>query len=428
MASVVTEGGGRRLIQLSPGEHPKRPKIRLGKVSKREAATTLVHVEALCRNQRTGASYPPATAEGLVFLPDALRQRLERVGLLGPQTQRECPKLAQWLATYIDGRTDVKGSTATVYGHTRRNLLAHFGGAKRLDEITPGDADAFRIHLKTDEGLADNTVRRRLGIAKQFFRGAVRQNLIEANPFDGQSTTVRDNPRRFYFVSRDEAQAVLDACPDAEWRLIFALCRYGGLRCPSEVVRLRWEDVNWEQMRFIVHAGKTEHHADAGIRQVPIFPELYPFLQDCFEQAAPGSQYVITRYRERNENFRTQMMKIIKRAGLRPWPKVFQNLRSSRETELAEQYPVQVVCAWIGNSPQVAAKHYLQVTDEHYEKAVQNPVQQAHATACRGMQPEDTENEEGQTCSDVQPDAASCKSFITNSLGRTGLEPVTLRV
>ena len=28
-----------------------------------------------------------------------------------------------------------------------------------------------------------------------------------------------------------------------------------------------------------------------------------------------------------------------------------------------------MVCAWIGNSRLVAAKHYLQVTDAHFEKA-----------------------------------------------------------
>ena len=33
----------------------------------------------------------------------------------------------------------------------------------------------------------------------------------------------------------------------------------------------------------------------------------------------------------------------------------------------------------MGNSPKVAQKHYLQVTADHFEKAVQNPVQQASA-------------------------------------------------
>jgi hypothetical protein len=62
-------------------------------------------------------------------------------------------------------------------------------------------------------------------------------------------------------------------------------------------------------------------------------------------------------------------MRIIERAGLKAWPKLWQNLRSTRETELAESYPLHVVCAWIGNSEQVAAKHFLQVTDEHFEQA-----------------------------------------------------------
>ena len=47
----------------------------------------------------------------------------------------------------------------------------------------------------------------------------------------------------------------------------------------------------------------------------------------------------------------------------------FPELRSTRETELAEQFPIHVVCAWLGNSQAVAKKHYLQVTDEHFKQA-----------------------------------------------------------
>ena len=50
-------------------------------------------------------------------------------------------------------------------------------------------------------------------------------------------------------------------------------------------------------------------------------------------------------------------------------PNQFQNLRSTRETELADQFPIQVVCDWIGNTEAIASKHYLQVTDEHFETA-----------------------------------------------------------
>ncbi|MGD9724021.1 MAG: hypothetical protein AB7O59_21705 [Pirellulales bacterium] len=87
-------------------------------------------------------------------------------------------------------------------------------------------------------------------------------------------------------------------------------------------------------------------------------------------------------YRDAGQNLRTQLERIIRRAGLEPWPKLFQNLRSTRETELAESFPMHVVCEWIGNSAAVAAKHYLQVTDEHFEQAAQSEAK-CHARSRR---------------------------------------------
>jgi hypothetical protein len=70
-----------------------------------------------------------------------------------------------------------------------------------------------------------------------------------------------------------------------------------------------------------------------------------------------------------NVNLRTTFLKIIKRAGLAPWERLFHNLRSSRQTELAETFPAHVVCDWLGNSEAVAMKHYLQTTDDHFSRA-----------------------------------------------------------
>jgi hypothetical protein len=76
-------------------------------------------------------------------------------------------------------------------------------------------------------------------------------------------------------------------------------------------------------------------------------------------------------------------------------------LRASRETELAEQYPIQVVCKWMGHAAKIAEKHYLQVRDEYFDLAaegaansdaeyVQNPVQQPAARS-RSLSKETTE-------------------------------------
>jgi len=165
------------------------------------------------------------------------------------------------------------------------------------------------------------------------------------------------------------AAAVLEACPDPEWQLIFALSRFGGLRCPSEHLALRLIDIDWERDRLTVHSPKTKKYEGKESRVVPIFPELKPYLEAVWFAAEPGTEYVINRYRDTNSNLRTQLQRILKRAGLEPWPKLFQNLRSTRETELSAEYPIHVVCAWIGNSPRVAQAHYLQVTETDFQRA-----------------------------------------------------------
>jgi hypothetical protein len=195
-----------------------------------------------------------------------------------------------------------------------------------------------------------------------------------------------------------------------------ALARYGGLRCPSEVLSLRLGDIDWEANRICVTSPKTEHHPGKGSRMIPLFPELRPYLDEAFEAVPEGIEYILARFRQRaigpkgwrNCNLRTTMEKIVKRAGLVPWPRLFHNLRASRETELSERFPIKVVTAWIGNTPDIAMEHYLQVTDEHWRRALegdgngsaageaapcsalQNPVQSVAVSAGKGSY----ENEE----------------------------------
>ena len=49
-------------------------------------------------------------------------------------------------------------------------------------------------------------------------------------------------------------------------------------------------------------------------------------------------------------------------------------MRASRETELAKEYPIHVVTSWLGNTPRIALKHYLQVTDADYQRAAKETV------------------------------------------------------
>jgi hypothetical protein len=62
------------------------------------------------------------------------------------------------------------------------------------------------------------------------------------------------------------------------------------------------------------------------------------------------------------------MRRIIEQAGCKSWEKLFVNLRASRRTELQQAFPWHVVDAWLGRIAQLAERHYLMVTTDHWEK------------------------------------------------------------
>jgi integrase len=199
------------------------------------------------------------------------------------------------------------------------------------------------------------------------------------------------------------------------WRLIAALARFGGLRCPSEVLALEWRWIDWAGYRFTVFSPKQEHLPGRGMRVVPLFPELRPYLEEAFELAETGAVHVITRYREGCKNLRTQFQRIIRKAGVTPWQRLFHNLRSSRQTELTEIFPAHVVASWLGNSVRVATQHYLQTTEEHFQRGAQcgalraqNPAQQPAALAGTVLYEATQTTPLAGLCESGQLDANSC--------------------
>lgn len=321
MASISREPNGRRTIQFVAPDG-SRKSIRLGKVAQRHAEHVRAKVEHLLAAKLTGHAIDAETARWVAEIDETLASRLAAVGLVPKLPKRNVATLDDFLSAYIDDRTDVKPLTKRHLNDAKRRLVAFFGNDKPLEAITPGDTDEFRRHLR--RSLGENTVRRMCGRAKQFFRVAVRKRLILENPFaDMVGCAVQANRARDYFLSRDDAVKIIDACPDAQWRLLFALSRFGGLRCPSEHLALKLSDCDWDRQRLRVPSPKTERHDGGEARWIPMFPELRPYLDEVFHAAPPGTVHLITKYRSPNANLRTQLQRIIRKAGLEPWPKLW---------------------------------------------------------------------------------------------------------
>src|SRR4030095_14471755 len=70
-----------------------------------------------------------------------------------------------------------------------------------------------------------------------------------------------------------------------------------------------------------------------------------------------------------NANLRATLEKVIRRAGVEPWPRLWHSLRASCESDLAQTFPLATVTKWLGNTPSVALRHYVDPTESAFERA-----------------------------------------------------------
>jgi integrase len=392
----------------------------------------------------------PVDADVLAWLDglkDDQHARFVAAGLAHSREKREAATLGAFLDRYIERRTDLKGGTLVFYSHTVENLKRFFGDDRRLEDVTPAEADDFRRWLGTDDASRQNpkgkrakrdtvkplkrlavaTINRRCVAARTIFRDALRRKLIGENPFSGVGAGPKANPERSRYITPETIAGVLEACPHDEWRLLVALSRFAGLRIPSEALTLTWDDVNWAENRLTVHSPKTEHHAGKAQRTIPLFPEVRVYFDRLWTVAPEGSKSVFSQLQRvaqhsetgwKSVNLRTTFLKIVKRAGAEPWPRVFHNMRASAQTDLEQRFPSYVVCAWLGNSETVAKAHYLQVLPEHFESALHGAL---HGAAKLGEMG-------GGSLVQKHEKTRISAGFSRPGMGGTGFEPVTSTV
>lgn len=384
MASLSTDKktGSRRVLFLDAGT---RRTIRLGKMPKKASESVLARVEHLIAARTAGVSIDADTARWLADLPDDLHDRIARVGLTEARQARVTVTVGALLAAFDDdAQRDVKPSTRTRQQQAAGHLLDFFGADRDAATITPAEGDAWRSHL-LEADYARATVSRTVKLARQFFRWGIKRGMVESNPFSEVKAGTEANPDRLLFVARETIDKVMEQAPSIQWRCLIALSRYGGLRVPSEAFALRWTDIDWHAGRMFVRSPKTEHHDGGAGRWVPLFPELREHLLAAFEQAEPGTERVLSDFKTAY-NPHTQMVRLIHRAGLEPWPRVFHNLRGSRQSELVTEYPISTACAWLGNSRLVAAGHYLTQTDADWQRAIGGGAQSGAESGARAAQ------------------------------------------
>ena len=100
-------------------------------------------------------------------------------------------------------------------------------------------------------------------------------------------------------------------------------------------------------------------------REIPIRPELEAILTQTHADVPAGTNRVC--HPISANNLTRKIQKLIRAAGLEPWAKGFQSLRSSAENDWKLLGVAEATySAWQGHDPSVSRKNYVRPTDAEF--------------------------------------------------------------
>ena len=300
------------------------------------------------------------------FARDASRRNAPKSGTLGP-----------WLDHYLTLRTDIGDASLVWQNRAVAKLIEFFGPTTKMDDITRADAAAFqaslatakRVRLKRDgtkseKPISDFTAHTYLVLAREIFGYALRLDATPTNPFDRLKIRTPKLDKEWAYITHEQTQAMIDAADSHAWKCLIALCRWAGLR-RGEARRLTWRDIKWDAKTLRVLAEGERRTTKQGLREVPIQPRLMAVLQAAYDAAEDGATRVC---HVSNNNVERTVRVLATRAGFELDDKPLHTLRKNLETDWLADHPVLDVTAWLGNSPNVAAKHYNRTKPETIAK------------------------------------------------------------
>lgn len=141
----------------------------------------------------------------------------------------------------------------------------------------------FIIHRQA-EGIAPRTINHAIEILKRMFNYGIESGYLSVNPVAGvRKLKIKNSNRRALTI--DEIQKLLKV--SGRYRAIWLCFLTTGLR-RSELVNLKWDDIDFKRGVITVKASKT----DTGIRIIPVTQPLICELQQLKQTAK--TDYVFT--------------------------------------------------------------------------------------------------------------------------------------
>jgi integrase len=189
----------------------------------------------------------------------------------------------QWLQQWLDSKEGANtGNTVKQYRQAVNQFLAFLGQKAngRLDSVEQRDVIDFRNHLR-EQGKSAPTINLVLSrIVAAPFRQAFNQRLITSNPLAGIPRLSERGGERKQAFTVEQVRKLLDAA-EGEWKGAILAGYTTGARL-SDVVNLRWQDIDFEQGVIAFTQGKTQAEVVIGLH-----PDFEAYLKTLEPQKGP---------------------------------------------------------------------------------------------------------------------------------------------
>ena len=243
-------------------------------------------------------------------------------------------------------------------------LGAHFAG-HLLHEITYLDLELYRQErLATPTWRGDPRsparVNRELAVLRHLLNKAVEWGLLETSPFHrGKSLTLKEAGHRQRFLTEEEADRLLAACP-GHLRPIVELALHTGLRA-GELLPLKWEQIR--DGFLYVEAGMAKGGKG---RAVPLNNRALEILHDQRQKHQLRSPHVFGR---RFGSVRKSFGGALRRAGISDFR--FHDLRHTFASRLVRRgVPLRAVQEILGHADIRMTMRYAHLAPGDLKEAV----------------------------------------------------------
>ena len=208
---------------------------------------------------------------------------------------KQTPKFSDYVETYFTHFEQLKDAKRPRTIETERGHLNHWKEhlkETRLDRITKPMISDFIAKRKT-EGVSNRTVNLAVVCFRNVLKKAIDDGWLQRLPTENLRPLKWTAKKKKLYTAADIdslCQAALEVSKNGVgFADLIRFLAYCGTRI-SETLRLKWQDVDWQQKQIIIGAdGLAKNHKS---RHVDFNPKLETLLKEMFARRAPDSEYI----------------------------------------------------------------------------------------------------------------------------------------